>query len=66
MKKKRRNKEERKRRRGLSILEKRSFTVVDATMIRNGTFSVATLTTTIPTSLQPLIGDKPLREMPFV
>jgi len=51
MKKKRRNKEERKRRRGLSTLEKRSFTVVDATMIRNGTFSVATLTTTIPTSL---------------
>lgn len=68
MKKKRRNKEERKRKRkrGLSTLEKRSFTVVDATVIRNGTFSVATLTTTIPTSLQPLIGDKPLREMPFV
>lgn len=40
----------RERKRGLSTLEKRSFTVVDATVIRNGTFSVATLTTTIASS----------------
>lgn len=39
----------RERKRGLS-LEKRSFTVVDATVIRNGTFSFATLTTTIASS----------------
>lgn len=40
-----------RKRESLSTLEKRSFTVVDATVIRNGTFSVATLTTTIAMSL---------------
>lgn len=70
--KKRGRKEERERE-GLSTLEKRSFTVVDVTVIRNGTLSVATLTTTIASSplrllrsLRSLIGDKPLREMSFV
>jgi len=52
-KEKRRRKGERER--DLSTLEKRSFTVVDATVIRNGTFSIATLTTTIASLLLRLL-----------
>lgn len=47
---KRKEREKGRERESLSTLKRRSFTVVDATVIRNGTLSVATLTTTIATS----------------